>query len=145
MLRPIDIQNKEFEKKLKGYDCDAVDDFLDVIIQDLEQLYKENASLKDRIGVLTETVERYKQMEVTLQKGLDMAQQTAADMKNNANIEAQAILSKAKLDASRLARQIDDEHVKKHQNLLAVQTEIDAYKQRVKMLCDNVIQMIDSF
>ena len=29
MLRPIDIQNKEFEKKLKGYNCDEVDDFLD--------------------------------------------------------------------------------------------------------------------
>ncbi|MBR0470373.1 MAG: DivIVA domain-containing protein, partial [Clostridia bacterium] len=24
MLRPIDIQNKEFEKKLKGYNCDEV-------------------------------------------------------------------------------------------------------------------------
>ncbi|MGM9936876.1 MAG: DivIVA domain-containing protein, partial [Candidatus Ornithomonoglobus sp.] len=32
MLKPIDIQNKEFEKKFKGYDCDAVDDFLDLII-----------------------------------------------------------------------------------------------------------------
>ena len=31
MLRPIDIQNKEFEKKLKGYNCDEVDDFLDVV------------------------------------------------------------------------------------------------------------------
>ena len=33
MLRPIDIQNKEFEKKLKGYNCDEVDDFLDVVIR----------------------------------------------------------------------------------------------------------------
>ena len=42
MLRPIDIQNKEFEKKLKGYDCNEVDDFLDAIIQDYELLMKEN-------------------------------------------------------------------------------------------------------
>ena len=34
VLRPIDIQNKEFEKKIKGYNCDEVDDFLDVVIQD---------------------------------------------------------------------------------------------------------------
>ena len=38
MLKPVDIQNKEFEKKLKGYDCDAVDDFLDIVIQDYDAL-----------------------------------------------------------------------------------------------------------
>ena len=113
MLRPIDIQNKEFEKKLKGYNCDEVDDFLDVVIQDYELLCKENQTLKDKIGLLTETVERYKQMENTMQKSIDIAKQAAEDAKRNAETEANAIISKAKLDASYLARQIDDEHMKR--------------------------------
>ena len=46
MLRPIDIQNKEFEKKLKGYNCDEVDDFLDVVIQDYELCVKKIRRLK---------------------------------------------------------------------------------------------------
>ena len=145
MLRPIDIQNKEFEKKIKGYDCDSVDDFLDVVIQDFEQLYKENATLKDKLAVLTETVEHYKQMESAMQQSLDMAKQTAASLKSSAELEARSIISKAKQDASRLSVQIDDEHIKKQQNLAGVQSEIDAYKARVKMLCENVIQMIDAF
>ena len=66
MLRPIDIQNKEFEKKIKGYDCNEVDDFLDAIIQDYELLCKENQALKDKMALLTEAVERYKLMEVTM-------------------------------------------------------------------------------
>ena len=70
MLRPIDIQNKEFERKLKGYDCNEVDDFLDAIIQDYELLMKENQALKDKIGLLTEAVERYKLMEVTMRQSL---------------------------------------------------------------------------
>ena len=144
MLRPIDIQNKEFEKKLKGYDCDAVDDFLDVIIQDFEQLYKENTSLKDRIGVLTETVERYKLMEKTMQKSLDAAKQTAEDLKNSAEIEARSIISKAKLDASRLSKQIDDEHIKKQQALLTINAEADAYKARIKALCESVTALMDT-
>ena len=112
MLKPIDIQNKEFEKKLKGYDCDEVDDFLDAIIQDYEALFQENQSLKNRIGVLTDAVERYKQIEDTMHKSLDVARQSAQDIKNNANMEAQAIVNRAKLDAARLARQIDEEHIK---------------------------------
>ena len=49
MLRPIDIQNKEFEKRLKGYDCDQVDDFLDAIIQDYEVICKENETIKEKM------------------------------------------------------------------------------------------------
>ena len=144
MLRPIDIQNKEFDKKLKGYDCDAVDDFLDVVIQDFEQLYKENTGLKDRISVLTETVERYKAMEKTIQKSLDTARQTAAELRNSAEIEARAIISKAKLDASRLSQQIDGEHMKKQHDIKTAQAEIDSYKMRVKALCESVSKIMDT-
>lgn len=143
MLRPIDIQNKEFEKKLKGYNCDEVDDFLDVVIQDYELLFKENQSLKNKIGLLTETVERYKQIEKTMQQSIDMAKQAAEAAKKNAETEAQAIINKAKLDASYLARQIDEEHAKRHREMLAVKNEIEQYRSRVKLLCENVIKMVD--
>lgn len=81
MLKPVDIQNKEFEKKLKGYDCNQVDDFLDVVIQDYEALCKENQALKNKIGLLTDAVERYKQIEETMHKSLDVARQSAEDIK----------------------------------------------------------------
>ena len=143
MLKPIDIQNKEFEKKLKGYDCDAVDDFLDIVIQDYDALCKENKALIDKIKMLTETVEHYKEAEDTIQKSLVVAQQSAQDMKNNASMEAEAIVNRAKLDATRLARQIDDEHIKKHQEMLKMKQEIDTYKLRVKTVCENLIKTID--
>lgn len=144
MLRPIDIQNKEFEKKIKGYNCDEVDDFLDVVIQDYELLFKENQTLKDKIALLTETVERYKQMESTMQKSIDIAKAAADDARKNAEAEANAIISKAKLDASYLARQIDDEHMKRHQEMLRLKGEIEQYKSRMKTMCDGVLKMIDS-
>ncbi len=144
MLRPIDIQNKDFEKRIKGYSCDEVDDFLDVVIQDYELLFKENRTLKDKIGMLTETVERYKQMETTMQKSIDMARQAAEDARKNAETEAGAIISKAKLDASYLARQIDDEHTKRHQEMLAVKNELDRYRMKIKSLCNDMIKMVDN-
>ncbi|MDY3030162.1 MAG: DivIVA domain-containing protein [Clostridia bacterium] len=143
MLRPIDIQNKEFEKKLKGYDCNEVDDFLDAIITDYELLCKENQALKDKLALLTEAVERYKLMEVTMRQSLDVAKQSADELRRNANIEAQGIISKAKLDASRLSKQIDDEHLKKHREMLALKTQIDSYKARVKSLTESMIQMLE--
>ena len=143
MLKPIDIQNKEFEKKLKGYDCDAVDDFLDIVIQDYEALCKENVALKDKIKLLTEAVARYKEIEETMHRSLDVARQSAQDIKNNANMEAQAIVNRAKLDATRLARQIDEEHIKKHQEMLKIKQEVDTYKLRIRTVCENLIRTLD--
>ncbi len=143
MLRPIDIQNKEFEKKIKGYSCDEVDDFLDVVIQDYEMLCKENQSLRNKIGLLTETVDRYKQMESTMEKSMDMAKQAADDVRRNAETEASAIINKAKLDASYLSRQIDDEHAKRHREMLALKGEIEQYKARMKSYCANIEKLID--
>ena len=143
MLRPIDIQNKEFEKKIKGYDCDAVDDFLDIVIQDYEKLCKENQALKDRIGVLTDAVERYKNIEDTMQKTLEIAKQNADELRKNAELEAQMIISKAKLDATRLSKQIDDEHVKKHQEMLALKTEIESYRTRIQAVCSALMKTVE--
>lgn len=143
MLTPVDIQNKVFEKKLKGYDCDAVDDFLDIVIQDFEALCKENSALKQKNEILNDTVNRYKEIEDTMHRSLDVARQSAQDIKNNANIEAQAIINRAKLDATRLSRQIDEEHIKKHQEMIQMKQEIDTYKLRIKTVCENLIKAIE--
>ncbi len=143
MLKPIDIQNKEFEKKLKGYDCDAVDDFLDIVIQDYDALCKENMALTEKVALLTEAVERYKKIEETMERSLEVAKQSAEDMKSNAQLEAEAIINRAKLDATRLARQIDDEHIKKHQEMLKVKQEVETYRARIKTVCENLIKTLD--
>ena len=143
MLRPIDIQNKEFERKLKGYDCNEVDDFLDAIIQDYELLMKENQALKDKIGLLTEAVERYKLMEVTMRQSLDVAKHSADELRQNANIEAEGIIAKAKLEASKLSKQIDAEHLKKHQEMLSMQNQVEAYKNRIKSMTENVMRALE--
>lgn len=143
MLRPIDIQNKEFERKIKGYDCNEVDDFLDAVIQDYELLCKENQALKDKIGLLTEAVERYKLMELTIRQSVDVAKQTAEEIRQSANTEAQNIIAKAKLDAARLSKQIDEEHIKRHQEMLSMKTQVEAYKTRVKSITDGLTKMLE--
>ncbi len=142
MLRPIDIQNKEFSKKIKGYDCDEVDDFLDAVIQDYELLGKENQELKNRLSLLTETVDHYKQLESTLQSSINVAKQSAETIVNNANIEAQTIISKAKLDSSRLSKQIDEEHIRKHQEMLSVKSEVESYKTRIRSICEAMLKIL---
>ena len=143
MITPVDIQNKDFAKKMRGYDPDEVDDFLDAVIKDYTALMKENQSLKSKIGMLTKTVENYKSIEESMTRSVEMAKQTAQDLKDNANAEAQMIVNNAKLDAARLAKQIDDEHIKRQQEMLRVKSETDMFKTRVKNMCEGLVKMLD--
>ena len=143
MITPLDIQNKDFTKKMRGYDPDEVDDFLDAVIKDYTALMKENQSLKSKLGMLTKTVENYKSIEESMTRSVEMAKQTAQDLKDNANAEAQMIINNAKLDASRLAKQIDDEHIKRHQEMLRVKSETDMFKTRVKNMCEGLVKVLD--
>lgn len=141
MLRPIDIQNKEFEKKIKGYDVEQVDDFLDAVIHDYEILMKENQKMKDKITLLTESLEHYKIIEATMDNALSVAKDTAQSIRANAEAEAENIIAKAKLDAQRLSKQIDEEHAKKHREMLALKSEIEAQKTRIASICDSIKKM----
>ena len=42
MITPMDIENKEFKKGFRGYNEEEVDEFLDIVKEDFENLYREN-------------------------------------------------------------------------------------------------------
>ena len=45
MITPLDIENKRFTKKMKGYSTEEVDDFLDELTLEYGKIYKENGDL----------------------------------------------------------------------------------------------------
>ena len=51
MITPIEIENKEFKKGIRGYNQDEVDEFLDMVKEDFEQLYRENLELKEKVSL----------------------------------------------------------------------------------------------
>ena len=50
MITPADIENKDFSRVKRGYDMEEVDDFLDLIIVDMEKLLRENRQLKEEVA-----------------------------------------------------------------------------------------------
>src|SRR3954469_15718995 len=51
-LSPVDVQQVQFRRALRGYDEQEVDDFLDRITEELTQLIDERRSATERAGSL---------------------------------------------------------------------------------------------
>ena len=66
MIRPIDIQEKEFSRAVRGYKEDEVNAFLDEITLDLERLLNELRETKEENSRLVEELERHRGSEGTV-------------------------------------------------------------------------------
>ena len=97
----IDIQHKEFKKSLQGYDRNEVNEFLDEIIETLEDENTARAALQGEIAELRERLSHFKTMEESLQSTLLLAQRTADEVKAAAHKEADLIKQEARLTAER--------------------------------------------
>ena len=83
MLTPLDIENKKFAKQMmNGYSVEEVDEFLDELTLNYEKLYKESTENKNKIQEMETSLAKYKNLEVTLQNTLVMAQSTADEIKD---------------------------------------------------------------
>ncbi|GAF66153.1 cell-division initiation protein [Bacillus sp. TS-2] len=94
-LTPLDIHNKEFTRTFRGYDEDEVNEFLDQIIKDYEAVLREKKDLFARVTDLDEKLEHFKNIEETLNKSILVAQESAEEVRRNAQKEAQLIVKEA--------------------------------------------------
>jgi len=100
-ITPVDVQHKSFKKALQGYDRAEVDQFLDEIIETLEDEAQRRAALDAEIADLKERVSHFKAMEESLQNTLVLAQRTADEVKASAHKEADLIREQARLAGER--------------------------------------------
>jgi len=98
----MDITNREFAKKMRGYSPDEVKSFLSMIAEDFEELINENVQLKKKLQILEKDYQDLKKKEEILRDTLLMAQQTKEDIRNNALKEAEMIVKESELQAEQI-------------------------------------------
>ena len=102
MITPIEIQNKEFRRTFRGYNEEEVDEFLKIITDDFQSLYRENMDLQEKVKLYQEQVSRYKSIEDTLNATLITAQSAAEDTCSAANKKAKIIVEEAQLQSKHI-------------------------------------------
>ena len=143
MLTPLEIENKKFSKQMvNGYNVDEVDEFLDILTQDYEKLYKENTELRSRIEELNENLVHYQTIENTLQNTLLMAQSTAEEVKNVAKQQADQIVNDAQANARKEATALEQQILMKRKELEDAQKQFDIYKAKMEALLISQLELL---
>ncbi|SKC87303.1 DivIVA domain-containing protein [Maledivibacter halophilus] len=146
MITPLDIQNKEFTKALRGYKEAEVDEFLDQVIDSYEKIYNENAEMKEKVRLLEEQIEKYNSLERTLKDTLIVAQSTAEEVAMNANKKAELIIKEAEDKGKRIIQNANNEIVNIQREYEEAKKEFQIFKTRFKTLLESQLDLVnDSF
>ena len=143
MIAPIEIENKEFKKGLRGYREDEVDEFLDLVKEDYEQLYRENADLKEKIRLYQEQINKYENIEETLNATLITAQRAAEDTCSAANRKSKIIVEEADLKARQIIEQANNEVIEIRREYHSMVKEFKIFRNKFKSLLEDEIKSID--
>lgn len=143
-LTPLDIHNKEFSTKFRGYDMDEVNEFLDQIIKDYEALIKENKFLEDKVRLHEDKLGHFQQLEETMSKSLIIAQETAEEVKINARKEAELIVKEAEKNADRIINESLARSRKISIEIEELKKRASIYRNRFRTLLEAQLEMLHS-
>lgn len=105
MITPLDIQNKEFQRGIRGYKEDDVDQFLDLITLDYEKMIQDNNELKEELRQLKDKLEKQREQELLIKDTLDTARGLMNDIAVSAEKRAEFLVRTAELDAERIRKE----------------------------------------
>ena len=142
-ITPLDIQQKQFPMRFRGFDVEEVYAFLEVVREQMEDLLRENALLKEQVQRAENQIKEYRDMETTLRETLMTAQQMVEDYKTNARKEAELLLKEAELNADSLMREAQEKVVKIHEDIVDLKGIRRHFKEELKRLIESHLGMLE--
>ncbi|MFC3927862.1 DivIVA domain-containing protein [Streptococcus caprae] len=147
-LTALEIKDKTFNKKFRGYDVEEVNEFIDIVVNDYENLVRLNKQQDSRIKDLEDRLAYYDNMKESLTQSVILAQETAEKVKNSAQDESTNIVNKANYDANHL---IEEAKAKANQilrdatdNAKQVAVETEDLKRQSRLFHQRLVAVMES-
>ena len=135
MMTPQEVASHAFPRAtLGGYNMSMVDDFLDLLTEDYTALYNDNAILKNKLKVLSDTIEEYRATDDAMRKTLLAAQKMADSMVADAEHKKASLVADAEEAAKERINELQAEIAAEEYRLQAAQEATAAYVEELVKL-----------
>ena len=143
MITPTDIENKEFSKAKKGYNGEEVDEFLDLIILDMEKLIRENRQLKEELGKVHVQVDKHMSTETSVYETLEAAKSLMNDIAASAERRAEILLKNAEMEADLITREAKESITRYTDEGNRLKDRVESLKERYKKMLEAELERVD--
>jgi cell division initiation protein len=143
MITPVDLETTVFRRGFRGYNVGEVQEFMLRITHDYEHLYRENIELKEKIESLQTQLSQYQVMEETLRNALILAQESADDIKNNAQSKADLLVREAEQRGEHIKARLREEIQIEVGKLTELRQQVDLFKCQFKSFLTGLMEIAE--
>src|SRR3954464_9986304 len=137
-ITPLEIRQKTFEKNFRGYEKDEVQAFLLTLSQEWERMMDENKELRFKLESSEREVLKLREVEGSLYKTLKTAEDTGANVIDQARRAADLHLKESQLKADSM---LNEAKTKARDTIEESETRakmiVEDMEDRLKSLVDN--------
>src|SRR5438477_4194121 len=133
-LTPLDVRRYEFGTSMRGYDRERVDQFREQVAEELERLSRINQDLDSKAKGFHEQLRAFRERDKAINEALVSAQQLRAEIREQAEREAQLILREAKADGERAVDEARSEVRRIEEQLAALDRARRSYLAQIRVL-----------
>ena len=144
MITPMDIHNKTFSKGLRGYSEEEVNDFLRQIVTDYEQIYSEHREMEEEMEQMKLKLSNYERISDTMTATLQLAKDTAENVKKNAKRNADILISNAKMEGDRQVKDAEDYRRRLAETMIHTEGNMKNYVSKIRKDLELALASIDA-
>ncbi len=142
-ISPIDIQQKQFKSRPFGYEKAGVDQFLEMLAEELERLIAKNQNLQETLDRVNATLGEMREREETLKETLVTTQKITEDLKATARREVDVMMAEAEIKAERLMHNAEERRIQLIEEIQEIKRQKIDFEVSLRGLLEKHIRMID--
>ena len=132
-----------FSTTFRGYDKEEVKSYLDKVINEYERLLNAKKDADCEIVKLKKELERFEQLESTLNKAIFSAENSAEDIRRVARNEAESYINEAKKNANRIINDALIKAERANNEAERLRRNTDSLKRRLKSIIEAQLEVIE--
>jgi cell division initiation protein len=142
-ISPIDIQQKQFKTRPFGYEKAGVDQFLEILAEELERLIRKHQDIQEELARTKATLRELREREETLKATLVTTQRVTDELKATARREVDVMMAEAELKAERLMYSAEERRQELIEEIQEIKRQKIDFEVSLRGLLEKHIRMLE--
>lgn len=150
-ITPLDIQQKKFRIRFRGFDVREVDSYLEQIVDEFRVIIRKSEDQKQEIQRLNRELQEYRDREIAFKDAMVNAQKGLDDMKANVKKESELIVAEAEMKAEKILTMAHNRLTQLHEDIselkrqrMQLEIELEAILESHRKLLDMSTEAMDA-
>lgn len=142
-ITSLDIQQQQFRTRLRGFDVQEVDAFLDRMADAFEASQSEIERLQEEIRRLKFESQGYREREETFKRAMLNSQKVLEQMKENAQKSAELIIADAEVKAEKIINRAHNRLAQLHEDIAELKRQRMQIEVQVRSILESHSKLLE--